>query len=253
MSVAAQASSGNQSQVQNVCVDVHALHKSATMFLFKFFRHLAQKQHFAFYSENNEVPDAEGPQIGVPGNFCRCPLRTFETQSYQRGEDTMQHRIFQIRDPRDILVSEYFSVAWIHPTEGSELEQRRQALQQMPIDEYVLKQSERSAWPLEEKFRPLLNCELDAKRETIVTYEQMVTDFPRWVELVLPHFGVRFPKLSAIKLAWRYRNEFKTAVESMTHKRRIVPGDFRDKLQASTVAKLNERFEDVLTRFGYLS
>ena len=123
----------------------------------------------------------------------------------------------------------------------------------MSVDEYVLEQSVKSSWPLEEKFRPLIEREPNPELETIVTYEEMVTDFANWVEKVLPPFNVRFPKLAALKLAWHYRNEFKTASEAMTHKRRITPGDHREKLQPKTIEHLNQRFENVLTRFGYLS
>jgi hypothetical protein len=252
MSVATNASSNRKPRIDTTCVDVHALHKSATMFLFNFFRRLCEKQQFEFYSENNETPNGEGPQAGNPRNFCRCPIRTFDTSELRYDASNNNHRIFQIRDPRDILVSEYFSLGWIHPTLGTQLSDRRQSLQQMTIDEYVIEQSEVSSWPLEEKFKPLLERELNSRFEMIVTYEEMVTDFPKWAEKVLPPFGFRFPKLAAIKLAWRYRNEFKTATESMTHKRRITPGDHRRKLKPATIERLNQRFENVLTRFGYL-
>jgi len=252
MSVATDAKSKFRPRTGNVCVDVHALHKSATMFLFKFFRRLAAKQHYDFYSENNDAPNGEGPGSGNQRNFCRCPIRTFETEHLSSDAETLTHRIFHVRDPRDILVSEFFSLAWIHPTEGSRLNDRRQSLQNMTIDQYILEQSEKSRWPLEKKFKPLIERKLNPELETIVTYEEMVTDFPKWVEKVQPPFGIRFPKIAALKLAWHYRNEFNTASESMTHKRRITPGDHREKLKPSTIDHLNQRFEKVLTRFGYL-
>jgi hypothetical protein len=234
-------------------VDVHAVHKSATMFLFQFFGRLAQQYDFDFYSENNDPANQDKLAPDNQRNFCRCPIRTFEAIESEFDFETKRHLIFHVRDPRDILVSEYFSIGWIHPTEGSDLDERRKTFQQMPIDEYVLRECEKSSWPLQEKFRPLLERELNPEFETIVTYETMVTDFQSWAEQVLPPFGVRFPKLVAIKLAWRYRNEFKVAVESMTHKRRIAPGDHRDKLEPATIDALNQRFETVLTRFGYLT
>lgn len=252
MAVVASQSAKPQSPSNVTCIDVHALHKSATMFLFKFFRELSTRYRFDFYSENNETPNGDGPPKNARENFCRCPVRTFETDQLNCPEGATRRRIFHVRDPRDILVSEYFSLAWIHPTEGSQLEQRRQSLQAMSIDQYVLQQSSLSSWPLEEKFEPLITRELNPETETVVTYEELVTDFPRWAEKVTPHFGVRFPRLVAMRLGWRYRNEFKSNSESMTHKRRITPGDHREKLQLSTIKKLNDRFEVPLKQFGYL-
>ncbi|MDA9352921.1 hypothetical protein N9R03_00560, partial [bacterium] len=43
-------------------VDVHAVHKSATMFLYHFFKHLSEKHGFQYFSENNEpANDGELP------------------------------------------------------------------------------------------------------------------------------------------------------------------------------------------------
>ena len=45
--------------------------------------------------------------------------------------------------------------------------------------------------------------------------------------------------------------EFIKTGESMTHRRRVTPGDYLDKLKPSTIRTLNRRFADVLSRFGY--
>ena len=121
----------------------------------------------------------------------------------------------------------------------------------MGVDEYVITQSTQSTWPLDEKYASLVNYDFDSATETVVKYEQMVTDFPRWCAQVVAALGVRFPKMLSARLAWRYRNEFKTAGEKMQHKRRITPGDFRDKLKPETIKILNKRFEAVLERFEY--
>lgn len=233
-------------------VDVHAVHKSGTMFLFNFFGSLAKQYDFDFYSANNEPANEDDLPKANQRDFCRCPIRTFETVDSAMESGSRRQLIFHVRDPRDILVSEYFSIGWIHPTQGTDLDRRRETFQKMSIDEYVLNQSEKSSWPLREKFEPLLRREFNPEFETLVTYETMVTNFQRWAEQVLRPFGIRFPRLAAIKLAWRYRNEFKVASESMTHKRRIAPGDHRDKLKPATIEALNQRFEPILKRFGYL-
>lgn len=250
--------SKNQSRLKNQppltrrVVDVHALHKSGTMFLFKFFQHLAKQQNAALLSENHDPAD---DYLDLPASIsgqplCRCPIRTFDVDEF-RLENTQQHRIFHLRDPRDMLVSEYYSFGWIHTTDGTPLDQRRREIQQMGVDEYVITQSTQSTWPLDEKYASLVDYEFDDATETVVKYEQMVTDFPKWCAQVVAAFGVRFPRMLAARLAWRYRNEFKTSGEKMQHKRRITPGDFRDKLQPDSIKILNERFAAVLDRFDY--
>ena len=232
-------------------VDVHAVHKSGTMFLYQFFGRLSAKQGFDFYSENNDPANQADLSRDNQSNFCRCPIRSFEILRTDFKHPTKIYRIFHVRDPRDILVSEYFSFGWIHPTEGTSLEENRKERQKMSIDEYVLTQCEKRTWPLEARFKILLDRDLDPQYDTVVTYEMMVTRFRLWAQEVLPVFGVRYPGLAAMKWAWRYRKEFQSSGETMTHKRRITPGDHRRKLKSATIKQLNERFESILTRFGY--
>lgn len=236
-------------------VDVHSLHKSGTMFLFKFFQHLASKQQAAFLSENLSPASDYSNLAETPAStrvICRCPIRHFDVEPLRLNHGN-QHRIFHLRDPRDMLVSEYYSFGWIHPTDETPLDERRRQIQQMSVDEYVASQAEVCTWPVDQKYAPLEDYEFDPKFETVVKYEQMVTDFRGWCQQVLGRFGVRFPQIVAAKMAWRYRNEFKVSEESMQHKRRIAPGDHIDKLKPATIDLLNQRFEVVLKRFGYLT
>ncbi|MDC0311298.1 hypothetical protein OAL19_00285 [bacterium] len=232
-------------------VDVHAVHKSATMFLFHFFKHLSAKHGFQYFSENNVPANAGKLAASNQRNFCRCPIRNFEPLESTFDYPTNCHRIFHIRDPRDILVSEYFSFGWIHPTQDSDLDQVRNSLQKMSIDDYVLHHCTQREFPLERRYSSLIERTLDPNLETVVTYETMVTNFPKWLSRVVPVFGIRHSRLAVLQLAWRYRNEFRTKKEAMTHKRCITPGDHRRKLKPSTIDALNLRFESILTKFGY--
>lgn len=233
------------------CIDVHALHKSATVFLHSFFAYLARKQAFRFFSIENEPPPRWHEDNKTHINFCRCPIRTFSSQENTLPSEVQAYKIYQIRDPRDILVSEYYSFGWIHPVNQNQLEKRREAIQNMSIDQYVLEQSESSNQPLEQRYQPLLDQDLDPEYTQVVTYEEMVTNFPKWAQKVVQPFGCRFPTWWGLKLGWRYRNEFKISSESMEHKRRITPGDHRNKLQPETISILNDRFAEILDRFGY--
>ena len=59
MSIASDAASPtkNRRPTTQRVVDVHSLHKSGTMFLFKFFRHLANQQNSILLSENHDPAD----------------------------------------------------------------------------------------------------------------------------------------------------------------------------------------------------
>ena len=239
-------------------VDVHSLHKSGTMFLFNFFKHLSRIQNATLLSANHSpasdydsISDFQSLSSISDGKstVCRCPIRTFKLEKFQ-VPGVNQHRIFHLRDPRDMLVSEYYSFGWIHKTDEF-LDDRRSEIQQMSVDEYAIGQSEQSTWPVEQKYQPLLDYNFDPQRETVVKYEQMVTNFPFWCAKVVAAYGCRFPKLLTVRLAWRYRKEFKPSAESMQHKRRMIPGDFREKLKPETIEILNRRYEAILERFDF--
>ena len=233
-------------------IAVHALHESGTMFLYRFFKRLAAERQYHLFSANNEPSNELTVVPPADSRFCCCPLRTFETNTTLADTSNL-FRIYHVRDPRDMLVSEYFSFGWSHPAEGAggnELVQRRKEIQEMSIDDYVLNQPEFSSWPLEEKFRPLVEKKFNSATEMLVKYETMVTRFPVWVAGVIQPFGFRIPRIAATRLAWKYRNEFRPAGKG-THKRAITPGDFRKQLRPDTIATLNNRFAEVLEKFEY--
>lgn len=229
-------------------VIVHGLHKSATMFLFEFFQTVSADRKVPFYSDN--LPDPIRPP--TDGSIhCESPVRTFDFE--ERNQDTAPtKRIFHIRDPRDMLVSEYFSVGWIHPNEtGKAMDQRRSKIQKMTVDEYVLQQPEFSSWPLNEKFKNLLSLDLSNPNYSLVRYEDMVLDFPSWARTAIEPFEFRFPGRALNRYVKKFSSQFEVKQESMSHRRKVTPGDHKEKLQPSTIEALNDRFQEVLTRFGY--
>lgn len=217
------------------------------MFLFKFFQQVAADRKLGFFSQN--LPDFVEPSA-QDHPYCLAPVRTFE---FERRSSEPIKRIFHVRDPRDILVSEYFSFGWIHPDdEKKNLSSRRTEIQQMSIDEYVLQQPKFSRWPLEQKFKPLQELDLDHESYCVVRYEEMVLDFPAWVSAVIKPFEFRRPQKIVARYVKKFAAEFNVdSSESMSHKRKITPGDHREKLKPETIEQLNLRFEGVLSAFGY--
>lgn len=237
---------------------VRALHKSASMFLYHFFQQVCNDANIDYFSANHAEPNEDLVASDIDSSFCVCPVRHFEQTSFvhfQNINDVTQ--IYHVRDPRDMIVSEYFSYGWTHPDEyqDDKDQHRRDRVRSMTIDEYALNQPEFSMWPIEEKFVPMLELgesgQAGSDRMIIVKYETMVTRFAKWVTEVIRPFQFKFPRMQIAKYALRYRNEFKPSSESMSHKRRITPGDHREKLKRETIRVLNERYKAILERFDY--
>ena len=231
------------------------------MFLHRFFGHLARDCNFEYYSPNLAEPNLDKLEQCISNSFCCCPIRSFEARpaGFQNMDDVS--RIFHVRDPRDILVSEYFSVGWIHDEICSALAEWRKQVQQMTIDQYVLERPNLGVRPLSEMYLPLLQSPLGKDRPSatnsngehvlLVRYEDMVTVFDRWLGMVIRPFSFTFPQRRVRQYRRKYAKEFVKTGESMTHRRRVTPGDYLDKLKPSTIGTLNRRFADVLSRFGY--
>ena len=193
---------------------------------------------------------AKGPDGNVQSSsFIRCPERSFQIAPHEQS-DSIVH-LFQVRDPRDILVSEYYSLGWRHSDQhwSDEEKERRNKIQQMTVDQYVLDEPEISTYPLLGRFQALLHQPQSANRQ-IVKYETMVTRFDNWLREVLPVFRLTNEKVTQY-FARKYKDEFSREDSATSHKRNVVPGDHRLKLKSSTIDALNHRFESVLDFLGY--
>ena len=184
-------------------------------------------------------------------SFVLCPVRSFNCDSYRFPQLDQVRYLLQVRDPRDIFVSEYYSLGWRHTTTNwsDEALQRREKIQQMSIDEFVLEEPHGKS-PLLDRYRLVL--ELAHREEVcIVNYETMVTQFPIWSESVLELLGLNNQQRLKQKLLVRYRNEFRPDADERGHKRNVLPGDHREKLATETIEKLNERFGALLQQLNY--
>ncbi|MEP6967906.1 MAG: hypothetical protein ABI906_07480 [Pseudomonadota bacterium] len=159
--------------------------------------------------------------------------------------------VFLVRDPRDALTSLYFSMAYSHGPPGStdgaamleNFEQRRAKTRAMTIDAFVLEQAAAFARRAEETLG-----HLPAHRR--YRYEDVIFDKQAWALDMLAYLGLTIPERRVASIVGR--NDILPRDEDpQAHVRRVTPGDHREKLQASTIARLDDRLAPLLERFGY--
>ena len=159
-----------------------------------------------------------------------------------------------IRDPRDILVSRYFSKRDSHGPPPPESNKRREFLRErevakkMSIDEFVLDKSEKLLANYNCYINDLLSCHPNVH---LTRYEDMVADVEDWLERLLAYVELSPPQELRTEIIEEARSVQSKDEDKMEHNRKGRPGDHREKLQSSTIDELNEIFADVLTRFGY--
>jgi hypothetical protein len=243
---------------------VHGLHKSASMFLFKVFQDLANEAQIEHYSANNKPePNQQELNFDTNSSFCYCPVRHFAISPSEISSKTEKwsdldfivrddfpnldniYRIYQLRDPRDILVSQYFSFGFIHSGKKN-LTPMKLKIQKMTIDEYCLEYADE----LYDRYCNILKI-IDRQNPNylIVHYETMVLNFREWLAQVIEPFEFNKPKELVLEIYYqKHCQEFETEgfQESMKHKRKMIPGDHSEKLTSVTIETLNNKFADIL-------
>ena len=163
-------------------------------------------------------------------------------------------KIFMHRDPRDALVSQYFSDAFSHslPDEdaangegrSSFVAKREEALRS-DINEWVLDKAE-SMRNTMQRYEAVLSD----PRCLVLRYEEYVFQKRRMIHKIQKHYGwVMHPnQVDHIIKAVDIRPEKE---EPQQFVRKAVPGDHMTKLTRQTIDRLNARLKDVLRLYDY--
>ncbi|MDO6523496.1 sulfotransferase domain-containing protein [Shimia thalassica] len=160
-------------------------------------------------------------------------------------------KVFMFRDPRDALVSQYFSDAYSHKIPEREgkgrdlfLAKREEALN-TDINEYVLTKSAALRQTCME-YIPLLHDDSCLK----LRYEEYVFQKKRLIFHIAKQYGWELSDDEAESIL----KDVDFVPEEENEKRfvrKAIPGDHREKLEKSTIRKLSHRFGRVLEEFDY--
>lgn len=157
--------------------------------------------------------------------------------------------IFWTRDPRDILVSLYFSFGFSHtlsPNSAIQAHQieRREKIQKMDLDTYVLHEAPNLKW----KFETMYTLMQQLPEHLFLRYEQMIDDFDPLFEQLSDFTGL--DKSLHNKMLMQTRpNETEDVTQ---HKRSGKTGAYKEKLKPETVEVLNDILSPTLKKFGYV-
>jgi hypothetical protein len=162
-------------------------------------------------------------------------------------------KIMMIRDPRDALVSEYFSNAYSHILPKSSdagemtglMEQLRAQTLQTDIQTSVLRAAPRM-------LRSMMQYELVVAMPTtrLFRYEDYIWRKPELIAEICASFGwqVTQDQTEAI-LAWA--DVWPEVENPREFIRKVTPGDHREKLSSATISELNRVLAPAMELFGY--
>jgi Sulfotransferase domain len=229
-------------------------------------RHLAMLNHRrfvdvggTFFFENVPEPDWEGDSAiaelfrdgNVYGGIRALPAALAEQPIFRDGR-----KMLLVRDPRDALVSLYFSNAYSHPIPTRRdsnspttdlMERLRHTALNSAIDAFVIQRAN--------AMRRTFLGYLDVARSpgtVVVKYEDYIFRKPELVRLIASQFGwtADDDQIDAM-MTWA---DVRPAAEDPTaFIRRVTPGDHRNKLRPATIAALDTSLKPAMEAFGYRS
>ena len=249
---------------------LYTVHKAASSFLDQLLRQTCRRFGVPHFSENDDMFHDEIHRqtwakfipAQTAGPACFGPIRGNRQQPIFPSNLSDYSVILHLRDPRDVLTSLYYSYSYSHQVIEGRFEPepgQRKRWQSAGIDEFVLN----FATGYRANYEVLLERLLGRENVTVVLYEDMVTDYPRWLAEYLTAFEhLKIPRRKkrhlllpqAIRrltirqqLTNKHRNAFQVDKEDpQSHKRRVTPGDYLNKLQPETREQLTEHFKEIL-------
>lgn len=156
-------------------------------------------------------------------------------------------QILMLRDPRDALVSNYFSRTISHPPpHDPELVKKFQSDRvytlSLTIDEFALYCGEKFL-ETHENYRTRLATWC---KGPVLRYEDMILDFDRWIANLSACLGANIGSDVAAHL-YELRGFGRLDGENLNkHIRKGLPGDYKKKRSPPTIATLNKRFGTIL-------
>ncbi len=168
---------------------------------------------------------------------------------YLKGFDFSSFKkILLIRDPRDIVVSHYFSMKKSHTVPqggvGEKLLQLREELANINVNEYVIQKAP--------GFKKILKNYGSIKDESfkLFRYEDIIFKKQQWVQDILDFLELEMPADKVQAIAAKH-DIFPGDENQNAHIRKVTPGDYKEKLKPETIEQLNDCFRDVLEKYGY--
>jgi hypothetical protein len=155
--------------------------------------------------------------------------------------------ILLVRDPRDMLVSHYYSVTRSHvvPAKHHEFQKRRHEALAMDIDEFVTRKADIYLNNFHRYQRKL-------PEKTLITYryEDIIYKKAKWLKDIVKKLDLPRDRKLINKTAEKF-DIFPGQEDQSKHIRHVHPGNYKTKLKPETIKFLNEKLSEFLRHYKY--
>ena len=241
---------------------VFGLHKAGSSLLNKIFKKLCRTTGVAdmslseqlFLQGHSDVPLQTCNNLGslLVDGYCHRGFRTLPTQLAALEIFRERRKVLLVRDPRDAIVSAYFSfIKGSHrlPESGplrQSMEASRAENSDLSIDEYSRRAAHGYAASMgvyHQALRGLANSK-------IYRYEDVIFEKQTWIRDMLNFIEMDAPS-AVVDAVVRDVDVLPTVEDPKAHIRRVTPGDHKEKLQKETIDYMTEVLSDEMLYFGY--
>lgn len=159
--------------------------------------------------------------------------------------------VLLVRDPRDALVSQYFSFAGSRPSHRAPQKNARRFIENIQsradvdIDEYVLDAADTYLQKM-----VAYRHALDFDRVLLRRYEDIYFEKRAFLQEIFRHFGLEIRPGIVTEVAREFDVRPRRERPGL-HIRKGEPGDHRGKLRPATIERLDATFADVCREYGY--
>jgi len=221
-------------------------------------RLLAKQEGVKFVSLESELRSRDERQLPaaaqglfLPSGYCYGGFTSYPL-NFDIPIISRCRSILIVRDPRDMLVSLYYSMKYSHPLlEGTSQRHRtdfhagRQYANEADIDSFVV-----AVAPTARTWFSSYARVLDLPTLKVFRYEDVVYRKRQWVEQICDHFGWSVGRSKRDEIADSF-DVFPNNEERNSHVRQVHPGNFKQKLRQDTVDRIEAELVEEMRIFGY--
>ena len=161
--------------------------------------------------------------------------------------------LLTIRDPRDIVVSAYYSFGISHgipfdEKKSQDFMQLRENAQKLSIDDFALYYAQEV---LETYIKYIDGFKENGIIPRVIRYEEMVSDYETWLTSIEDACSLNMSDSLKSELLKEKSTRRNQQEDTNSHRRKGIAGDYLEKLEAQTIEELNLKFKPVLDYFNY--
>ena len=220
-------------------------HKAASSFFDKFFNTVIKENDYIKINFDEYIlryPNKDTQNIYYKNSndkgFIFAPIRKF--QEFNKIENYKV--VLLLRDPRDVLVSHFYSTLISHPINSTKIIEARENYKKDEIDKYVLSKSD---WLLEIYQGYMTNL----KNYHYIKYENLIAEPHKIISKLAKYLKISIDKKFLDLLLKDLEPPKMENVKN--HKRSGKSGQYITHLKKKTIIELNTKFKNVIDYYNF--